>query len=166
MLRRQSDADDERKGQNGLIIGLFVLFFIFLILFLFVATNYIRSQAEARSVADIAATQAAHASVAATFTPDFSSLVLIPTETISIIPTETETAVPTETETVMPAEVDPAAPVEVEPSSPTPKDILPLTGGDSREEQAAAARQWIRLGVEILAVSLIVLGLLFRLKHK
>jgi hypothetical protein len=66
----------------------------------------------------------------------------------------------------MPTEVDTVAPLEVDTSSPTPETIIPVTGVDLREEQAAAARQWIQIGVGILAVSLFVLGLLFRLKHK
>jgi hypothetical protein len=160
MFRRQSDSDDESQDRTSLIIGLFVLFVIILIIFLVIATNFLRGQAEARSVADIAATEAA----LATATPDLGNVLLLPTETIAVLATETETAIPTETETVVPTEVDT---VEVEPSStPTPESIIPVTGVDVQEEQAAAARLWIRIGVGILAVSLFVLGLIFRLKHK
>ena len=158
MFRRQSDSDDEHQDWTGLIVGLFVLFVIILIFFLVIATNFLRSQAEARSLADIAATEAALESGMATFTPDFGNILLLQTETVTPIPTETETVVPTE--------VDTAVPLEVEPSSPTPESIIPVTGVDLQKEQAAAARQWIRIGVGILAVSLFVLGLLFRLKHK
>ena len=166
MLRRQSDSDGERKDLTGLLIGLFILFGIILIFFLVIATNFLRSQAEARSLADIAATEAALESGMATFTPDFGNILLLQTETVSAIPTEIDTAIPTETETAVPAEVDTVAPLEVEPSSSTPEAIIPVTGADLQQEQAAAARQWIRIGVGILAVSLFVLGLLFRLKHK
>ena len=158
MFRRQSDSDDEPQDLTSLIIGLFVLFVIILIIFLVIATNFWRAQAEANSVANIAATEAALGSGAATFTPDSGKVLLFSTETVTAIPTETETAMPTE--------VDTAVPLEVELSSPTPEAIIPVTGVDLQEEQAAAARQWIRIGAGILAVSLFVLGLLFRLKHK
>ena len=159
MYRRQSDEDDEPQDRTNLIIGLFVLFVITLILFLVIATNYVRSQAEARSVADIAATEAALGSEMATLTPDFGSVLLFPTETLTATPTETETAVPTETETVMPTEVDTPAPLVVDTSSPTPESIIPVTGVDLREEQAAAARQWIRIGVGILAYNWVSVSL-------
>jgi hypothetical protein len=166
MFRRQRESDGEPQDRTSLIIGLFVLFLIILIFFLVFATNFLRSQAEARSVADIAATEAALGSGVATFTPDFGNVLLLPTETLTAIPTEIITEIPPETETPMPTEVVTAVPLEVDTSSPTPETIIPVTGVDLQEEQAAAARQWIQIGGGILAVSLFVLGLLLRLKHK
>ncbi len=166
MFRRQRNSYDEPKDRTGLIIGLLVLFVIIFIFFVAIAANFLRSQAEARSVADIVATEGALGSGVATSTPDFGNILLPLTETVSAIPMETATAIPTETETVIPTEVDTPIPLEVDTSSPTPETIIPVTGVDLQQEQAAAARQSIQIGAGILAVSLIVLGLVFRLKHK